>query len=258
MIKRKLENLNELKREDEKLDNFLRVESFLSNLSMIIAILFFMDYYVLIKTDFEYSPALVGFGILILVFFLSMVFRPHLDQREKISYCLSRIGSNLEKGNSIRQYIEFLHEEASSEILEDVKEENLIFEDVLMSQNLFWENLRGFALELNHAEYSNNLDKIDPEAIFQLAVAIYERNQNLIELSSNLVEHYKKIRPFPTRSQNLKTLLSTKLGQLLFYESIIVLFSAMSYTFIIQNIETIFYGFCILSAPVISVILLKK
>lgn len=241
----------DLIKESENLDHFLKKRSFMRNLSKIMAIILILLYIVAFLTHFKNILLPIAVAVLVTLF-LTQTFPVPLDQRKKISYSLSKISKALESGDkNIEQYVRFLYDEATSEILEDIEKEDLIFRDDLIKHNSFWKNLEEFALELNHAVSKDCLDRINSKLTFQLAIAVYYMKNNLVELSDTLAGQYQQKQQFPPFR---KRLWKSKWAKSLLGELVISVFVGTVYAFFTIDIDTIFIGFCMLTAFFLSIV----
>jgi hypothetical protein len=185
---------SELLERSRELDNFLRkkrLESFLT-LSFIvfsvivIFLIFSEDRIGLRKYLFLYSAILL-FGLVVL---LITRLNAGLSSRKLISYCLFKIAHDIDSGKKPRNLVRLLFDITRYTELEEIHKMDLIFEEDEIRHQQFLSNLNDFAMRLNHAAVSKNLQLIDANKLYEIAIVIFERKRDILERSGKLSHLY--------------------------------------------------------------------
>ncbi len=185
--------------------------------------------------------------------FVGMFLISPLSDRKLVSYTLYKIAEGLKKRKLNEKYLRLLYRQSTYD-MDEVKEEDHIFEKDILIHQKFKKCLNEFALGLNHAVSTNSIDKLDSHLIKNVAVSVYTRKGDLIGLAGKLSKMYLERRKFPTIYDYFRELSHNKWILFIVLESVLIVVLSFIYSFFVHDINTAAIGFFTITPGIMIVV----
>lgn len=230
----------DLEKESKKLDVLIK-KDFFGNISISIS---WIIYFGGALTISRFSNPVLFFIIWIIViltlFTITYFLKKRIGDRELLAYSLYKISEGIKNKNLDEKYLLFLNKKWRADKKEVILKKEFVFEDALLKQAKFDENILKILKKLNYAKNNDSLSDFNPEDFSTLARDILYKNRGIIELSGKINKKGLQGEILPT---NFKKMFASTICKFLFTFLFLILVFLLCYKFILQDKSAVFISF---------------